>query len=430
MRILTLLLCGSSLLFSGVALAKPAPLDGIAAIVNDEVITKSELSQQTKTIEKQLQQNGNSAPDRAVLEKQVLEHLITNQVQLQIAKKSGIEVDEHAVDNAIDNIAKENNMTMTQMRETLALEGVDFKNYREKIREQMIISQLQQRDLYPELQVSEQEVEQFLQSPNGMGGLTNEYRLGHILVSMPEAPSPEQLDAANQKVKEILTQLKAGKEFAQVALVEGKGEQALNGGDLGWRKIPELPTIFEKIVPALKVGEIPEAIRSPSGYHIIKLLDKRSSEQTQGSTNKTLVRHILIKTNANTSDKDAQQLLTKLRQKIIKGEDFEKIAKAQSNDLGSASNGGSLGWVTNDVLVKEFSDVMGTLAIGDTSEPFKTSFGWHIMQVQDRKAETGDKAMRQKAKQMIQQRKYEEKVQAWARQLRDESYVITFYENS
>lgn len=430
MRILTLLLCGSALFFHGAVVAKPEPIDGIAAIVNDAVITKSELKQQAQLMQKQLQQNGNATPNLAILEKQVLEHLITNEVQLQMAKRTGIEVDENTLDNTIENIAKDNGMTVTQLREALARDGINFSRYRNNVRQQMIISQLQQRDLYSELQVSEQEVEQFLQSPSGLGGLTLEYRLSHILIPLPESPTPNQIEQAQQKVKEIIAQLRSGKDFAQVALVEAKGEQALNGGDLGWRKIPELPTIFEKIVPALAVGDVPEPIRSPSGFHIIKLADKRNNVQTHATTDKTLVRHILIKTNAATSDREAQHRLSQLRQKILKGEDFEKLAKAHSADLASSSNGGNLGWVRKDVLVKEFSDVMDALAINDVSEPFKTSFGWHIMQVLDRKAETGDKALRQKAKEMIQQRKYEEKAQAWARQLRDEAYIKNFYETT
>jgi peptidyl-prolyl cis-trans isomerase SurA len=408
------------------AQAKAQALDGIAAVVNESIITKSELDQQVKMIEKQMRASGNASPDRAALEKQVLEHLIVTEVQLQMAKRTGIQVDDIALDNAIENIARQNQMTMTQLREAISMEGIEYNHYRNNLRHQMIISQLQQRDLQHDIQVSEQEINQFLQSPNGLGGMSTEYRLGHILVPLSEAPSPEELEIASQKVQIIIEKLKNGGDFAQIALNESIGEHALNGGDLGWRKLPEMPTIFEKIVVNLKVNEIPEPVRSSNGIHVIKLLDKRNAAATTAHA-KTSVRHILIKTNAVTSDNDAKVRLNEIRQKILQGEDFEQLAKTHSSDLASASKGGNLGWVSADVLVPEFSEVMESLAVQDVSEPFKSSFGWHIVQVLDRKTLSSDEtALRQKAKDMLMHRKFEEKQQTWARQLRDEAYVVTF----
>ncbi len=367
--------------------------------------------------------NANALPDDKDIKKQVLEHLITTQAQMQMAKRTGIQIDDNMLDNAIEKIAKDNQMTVTGMREALAMQGMEFSTYRDNIRQQIMISQLQQRDILPDMQVSEQEVNQFLQSPNGLGGLATEFHLGHILVPLSDSPSPEELDKAQEKVKAILTKLRNGADFAQVAMADSSGEHALNGGDLGWRKLPELPTIFEKVVTSLKVNEIPDAIRSSSGFHIIKLIDKRSAAATT-AVGKTLVRHILIKTNAVTSDKEAKAKLTDLRNKIKEGEDFEQLAKTHSSDLASANKGGSLGWVSSDVLVPEFSSVMEKLDTNEISEPFKTSFGWHIMQVLERKTLSSDEiAMRQKAKDMLTQRKMEEKLQAWSRQVRDEAYV-------
>ncbi|MBN9286569.1 MAG: peptidylprolyl isomerase [Gammaproteobacteria bacterium] len=429
MRMLKTMLCCGMLAVSFAPMCKPQALDGIAAVVNDAIITKSELAQQVRLIQDQLQHSGNPNVDTKALEKQVLEHLVMTQVQLQMAKKTGIQIDDIALDNAIENIAKQNHITVTQMRETVTAEGMDFNQYRNTIRNQIMISQLQQRDILPDIHVSEQEVNQFLNSPKGLGDMSTEYRFGHILVPLAESPSPEELDRATQQVQKIISQLRNGADFAQIALAESKDEQALKGGDLGWRKLPELPTLFEKIAGSLKVNDIPDAIKSTSGFHIIKLLDKRTVAQMNG-TGKTLVRHILIKTNAGTSDNDAKHRLAQLRQKIEQGEDFEQLAKTHSGDLGSASNGGSLGWVSKDVLVPEFSEVMESLATQEISQPFKTPFGWHIMQVLERKTLSNDEvAMRQKAKEMIQQRKFEEKLQTWARQLRDESYVKTFDES-
>ncbi len=426
MRILTLLLA-STVLISPLTFASIQPLDGIAAVVNDNIVTHSELKQQVKLFEKQMAKAGAPAVDKAVMERQVLDHLISAEVQLQIAKKTGIHIEEFALDNAIEKIANSNQMTMAQLRQALAAEGMDFKQYRESVRKQMILSQLHERDIIHQIAVSEQEINHFLQSPESLGEMAVEYHLGHILVSLPETPTPEQLDAANKKAKEVIAALAKGQDFAQVAMTYSTGEHALKGGDLGWRKLPELPTLFVKVVPQLKVNEVPKPLRSASGLHIIKLLEKRTTEKMLPPVEKTAVRHILIKTNAMTSDKDAKQKLTQLRAKILKGDDFSQLAKAHSADLGSANNGGSLGWVTKEVLVPEFSKVMASLKPNEISEPFQSPFGWHIMQVLDRKSETNDQSvLRQKAAEMIKQRKFEEKLQAMTRQLRDEAYVKTY----
>lgn len=423
MRILTLLICCGTMMV-GTVWANPQPLDGVAAVVNNAIITKSELRQQTKLIEKQIEESGNTLPDEQTLQRQVLDHLILKEVQHQMAKRTGITVTETSLDNAIANIAKQNHMTLTELREALSREGIDYDNYRSNVRHQIEINQLQQRDIISDIHISEQEINQFLQSPNGMGGSMNEYRLSHILVPLSDSPSPEELDAANQKTQEIMNQLREGKDFAQVAFAESTGEQALNGGDLGWRKLPELPTIFEKVVTTLQINQVPEPIRSSSGFHIIMLMDKRIATQSENVINKTLVRHILIKPNTNISESDAYQKIMEIKQKIDKGGDFAQLAKSNSADLASAGNGGSLGWVTGDVLVPEFSEQMDKLALQEVSEPFQTSFGWHIVQVLDRKSQATDETLiRQKAKEMLQQRRFEEKREIWSRQLLDEAYI-------
>jgi len=429
MRILKGILCAAALVVSLEALAKPTTMDSIAAVVNDSIITQSQLAQHVRLITQQIQLSNANAPDPAMLEKQVLEHLILNEIQLQLAKRTGIQVNENDIDNAIENIAKQSQMTVTQLREALSQEGLSYDHYRDNIRDQIVIHQLQQRDLMRDIHVSDQEIKQFLQSPTGLGGMSHEFRLSHILIPLSESPTPDEIDQAADRANKVIARLRNGEDFAQVALAEAQGQQALNGGDLGWRKLPELPTLFEKVVPTLGIGDIPSAIRSNSGFHVIKLVDKRSASQMQSAVEKTLVRHILIKTNTITSDHDAEKRLNEILEKINQGEDFAKLAKAHSADLGSASNGGSLGWVTADVLVPEFSSKMQTLALNEISQPFKSPFGWHIMQVLERKVQNDDEAaLRQKAREMLQQRKYEEKLQTWARQLRDEAYVITYYD--
>ena len=410
------------------AWGNPQSIDGIAAVVNDSVITRSELAQQVKLIGQQGKHNAAIPSDPKVLEKQVLENLITNEVQLSLAKKTGIQIDETSLDNAIEEISKQNNISVTQLREALAAEGVDFNLYRQSLRSQLAISQLHQRDVYSNIQVSEQEVNQFLKAPGGLGEMSTEYRLGHILIPLSESPTPNEIEAATKRAEAITAELKKGKAFSEVAMLESKGEQALNGGDLGFRKLPELPTIFVKQVVAMKINDVPAPIRSTSGLHVIKLLEKRNAAQS--TQTESLVRHILIKTNANMSDEEAQKRLATLREKIQKGESFEKLAKVNSNDVASASKGGSIGWVTKEALVPEFSAQLDKLQKGDLSEPFKSSFGWHIVQMQDKRAQSGEEtALRQKAKEMIRHRKAEEKLQAWVRQLRDEAYVTTYNEH-
>lgn len=422
---------GCLAIVSACAYAKPQSIDGIAAIVNDSVITRSDLRNELDMVKRQIQHSGNTAPEASILEKQVLEHLIVNEIQLQLAKRTGLQVDDNALDNAISNIAKQNGLSVTQLREAVNGQGMDYNLYRDNVRRQMTVSQLQQRDVLGTVQISEQEVNQFLQSPNGMGGMVSEYRIGHILIALPDSPSPKEIDAATQKADGIVAKLRKGEDFATLAMAESQGEGALKGGDLGWRKLPELPTLFEKIVPTLQPQDVPEPIRSSSGFHVIKLLEKRNAQQVAGTIQKSRVRHILIKTNAVTSDRDALARLNDIRAKLAKGESFATIAKAHSQDLASATNGGDLGWVSNDVLVPEFKDAMEKLALNELSEPVKTPFGWHLIEVQERQAQgSDDVSLRQKAREMLQQRKFEEKQQEWVRQLRDEAYVKIHGENA
>jgi peptidyl-prolyl cis-trans isomerase SurA len=422
---------GCLAIVSACAYAKPQSIDGIAAIVNDSVITRSDLRNELDMVKRQIQHSGNTPPEASILEKQVLEHLIVNEIQLQLAKKTGLQVDDNALDGAISNIAKQNGLSVTQLREAVNAQGMDYNHYRDNVRRQMTVSQLQQRDILGNVQISEQEVNQFLQSPNGLGAMVSEYRIGHILIALPDSPTPADIDEATQKATSLVSRLRKGEDFATLAMAESQGEGALKGGDLGWRKLPELPTLFEKVVPALQAQEVPDPIRSGSGLHIIKLLEKRNAQQVAGNTQKSRVRHILIKTNTVTSDRDALAKLNDIRAKIAKGESFAAIAKAHSQDLASATNGGDLGWVSNDVLVSEFKDAMEKLALNELSEPVKTPFGWHLIEVQERQAQgSDDVSLRQKAREMLQQRKFEEKQQEWVRQLRDEAYVKIQGENA
>lgn len=402
-------------------------LDSIIAIINDKALTSNELAQQVELAKKQFMHMNEQLPEPIALKKQVLDKMISQELQLQLAKRSGILIGEYQIENIIEKIARDNNFTVAELRQKVEQENISFEQYRENIRKELIISQLQQRDLINNLQVSEQEINTFLDSPNGLGNVTSEYRLAHILLELSANPSPDEIANIKDKADKLVAKLNNGTDFAKVASETSKGQTALNGGDLGWRKLAQIPTIFAKIVPSLKPGQVYTPIRSPSGYHIIKLIDKRKASLEQQEITKTNVRHILVKTNALTSDLQAKQLLADITDRINakeNPEEFSDLAKTYSEDLASSSNGGELGWVTNDVLVKEFSEVMNSLEIGEISKPFETSFGWHIVQVLDRKTEDDSvQKLRYQAIEMIKQRKFEEKLVNWQRDLKDSSYI-------
>ncbi|MGE4349804.1 MAG: peptidylprolyl isomerase [Candidatus Berkiella sp.] len=425
MRKIVCLLC--MLAFTTPSSASVAPLDKVAAVVNDKIITQSELTKQVKLFHQNLMAQGQHPQDQTALTKQVLEHLILQEIQLQMAERSGIQIDEPMLSQIISNIAKDNHLTLSEFSHKLEEEGIEYELYRQTIRRQLAIQQLQQRDIYQNIQISDQELQQFLNAPNGLGAMSYEYHLGHILIPVSENPSPEELDEAEHNATDVMTKLKEGADFHDLALKTSRGELALKGGDLGWRKQGELPTLFVNIVPSLKQGELANPIKSPSGFHIIKLLDKRQSNDAIIHVTKYQVRHILVQTNDYVSDKEAKTKLNVIKQQIQAGDNFEALAKTHSNDLASSMKGGNLGWVTKDVLVPEFSKVMENMPLTEISEPFQSPFGWHILQVLDKKTvNDSDNALKMRAREMLQQRKFEEKLQAWQNQLRDEAFVKVY----
>lgn len=413
-----------ALLFSSVLAAKLTEIDRVIAIVNDKVITSSELDYQLFLTREDLRQNNQSIPDTADLRKQVLEQLIVQSLQIQVAERSGIHIDDIAIDEAIADIAKANKLSVAQFRDILSAQGIDYPRYRQRIKDEKTVVALQQRDLFPDLQVSEQELEQFMNAPNAFGAMNTEYRLGHILVSLPTTPTPEDAAKAEERAKKIVARLQSGTDFATLARKESQDQAALSGGDLGWRKLPELPQLFEHRVGSMKVNDVAQPIRSASGFHVIKLIDKRKTKAPEHHIKKTNVRHILIKNNALASETDVKNKLNELKFKIEQGESFDDLAKAYSEDLASASKGGNLGWVTDEVLVPEFVTTMNETEKGRISEPFASPFGWHILEVIDRATEdNGEAFLRNQAKRMLLQRKFEEKLANWQRQMRDEAYV-------
>jgi len=402
----------------------PVALDRILVVVNNDVITQSDIKLQTRTVVQQLREKKAQIPPDDILQKQVLERAIMRQLQLQLAESTGIRVDDDTLNRAIETIAKQNNLSLDQFREVLVKDGFDFAAFREDIRKEIIISRLRQREVGNKINVTDQEVENYLANQKTQGTTAgDEYQLAHILISVPEAASPEQVKATKEKADQVLASLRDGADFKETAASASSGEQALEGGDLGWRSAAQLPTIFADVISDMKPGDMSELIRSPSGFHIVKLIDKRGGDGAS-IVKQTQVRHILIRTNELTSDKDAETRLQQLKQRVDGGEDFAALARSHSEDAASAVNGGSLNWVSPGDLVPQFESVMNGLAPGQTSEPFQTQFGWHIAQVVERRDhDNTDDLKKSKAREAIRQRKGDEQLQAWLRTLRDEAYI-------
>ncbi len=406
-------------------IAKPAviPLDKIIAIVDDNIITQVELDERIKLISQQIKQRGSRLPSHDSLRKQVLERLILEKLQLDLANKTGIRVNDEVLNRVVMNIAKENQLSMEQFRKVLLKDGYEFSDFRENIRREVTISRLRKIRVANKVNVSEQEINSYINQSLSGKSTGDEYRLGHILIATPEAATPEQIEEAKEKAQKIFEDLQKGADFTQTAIAVSNDELALKGGDLGWRKTAQLPTIFNDAVSEMRKNEIKGPLRSASGFHIIKLQDKRSNSEKHIIT-QTMARHILIQPTQILSREDARLRLTNIHQRIINGSDFANLARASSDDKAAAAEGGSLGWVSPGTMVPAFEEEMNKLKPGEISQPFLTKFGWHIVQVLSRrKHDNTQQFQRSQAIKLIRKRKTEEAVQDWLRRLRAEAYV-------
>lgn len=411
-----------SLFLSASVFSKVVEFDRIVAVVNKDIITLSELNTEIDNIKQQLRANKSQLPSDTILQKQILERLIVKRLQLEIANMVGIKVTDDMLNSAVGDVATQNKLSISELQQVLKRDGVDYKAFRENLRNQIIVQQLRSRQVINRITVSEQEVDNFIENQRARGTTNTEFHIGHILISTPEAASPEKLQAAKEKAMNILDKLRAGADFKQAAISYSDGQQALKGGDLGWKKSGELPTLFENVVIKMKPGATSKIIRSPSGYHIIKLFDARGNNAR--IVTQTSVRHILIKPNELTTEKDAKNRLQQLKARIEDGDDFAELAKSNSDDKGSAVKGGALGWVSKGDLVPQFEKVMNRSKVNIVSKPFKSPFGWHILQVLERRKHDGTQEyQRSQARQAIRKRKIEEDTQTWIQRLRDEAYV-------
>jgi len=411
-------------LISLFALAAPQAqeLNRIVAVVDEDVVTALELQARTKDIIRRLRDAGTRLPPRDTLEKQVLDRLILERLQLNRARQMGVRIEDGAVNNVVSNIAGENGLPLDQFRRTLERDGYDFAQFRENIRREMVISRLRQRLIKNRVKVSEQEARNYLGRVGSRDTMNKEFQLAHILIAVPQAPSPQQVQEAKQKAENILKELRQGADFSESAVAYSDGQQALKGGDLGWRKKGQLPTIFSDKVVNMERGDVSDLIRSPSGFHILKLVDERGGNKHV--VQQTRARHILIRTNEVTSDGVAKARLERLRRRILNGADFGELAKAHSDDKGSAVQGGELGWASPGQMVPEFEEKMQQTPVGKISEPFKSSFGWHIVQPLERRDYDNTEEYRlSQAREQLHKRKADEEIEKWLRQLRDQAYV-------
>jgi peptidyl-prolyl cis-trans isomerase SurA len=397
-------------------------LDRIAAIVNDGLVLKSELDAQMDSVSKRLQEQKVELPSQSVLKQQVLDRLILQEIQSQHAKRVGLTVSDEQLNSALQEIAGRNKIPFDQLPTALAAQGVDYKTYREGMRKELTLTTLRQRDVIAHINVTPHELDQFL-TRQQTSAANDEFNVSHILLSLPEAATPQQLEEITAKAKDLAARASKGEDFGQLAIANSNSQTALDGGQLGWRKGTQLPEFILGLVTRMKAGDVSDPVRTPSGFHIVKLNERRSGE-AQVIINQIHVRHILMKPNELDDDETVRQKLSKLRDRIMKGEDFAGIASTTSADPGSAPDGGDLGWSGPGTFVPEFDKAIADLKVNEISEPFKTRYGWHIVQMLGtRTYDSTDDVRRQRAFSAIRESKADEETELWLRRLRDEAFV-------
>lgn len=397
-------------------------IDRIVAVVNDEVITRLDLDERTKLAMKQLQQQGTPLPPVAVLEKQILDRMIADRVQLQFAKETGLRIDDAELERALGRIAEENKLSIAQMRAEIEKSGVPFAKFREDIRSEIIITRLREREVDNKITITESEIDNFIATQKTQEGKSDEYNLSHILVVVPERASPEQIQQRQNRAEEALAQLKGGADFRQVAASFSEAPDALQGGMMGWRETSRLPSIFVDALKTMRMGELSPVLRSANGFHILKLNDKRGAASPV-IVQQTHARHILIKTNELVSESEARNRLNTLRERLENKADFAELARVHSED-SSAAKGGDLGWLSPGDTVPEFERAMNALKPGEISAPVRSQFGWHLIQVLERRNEDmSNERQRLAARQALRARKSDEAYQEWVRQLRDQASI-------
>jgi len=409
------------------AAAATKPLEAIVAVVNDEAITQSELDARTRIAQGQLRRQNIQAPPVAVLRRQVLERMIVDRAQLQLARETGVRVDDATVNAAVARIAEQNGVSLQQFGERLDKEGISFARFRNEVRDDIILNRLRDREVDSRIQVSEGEIENFLAEQAGVAAGSVEYNIAQILLRVPDNASTERIEATRRQADELIAQLRSGADFARLAASNSNSPEALSGGSLGWRTAERLPTVFLDAVKDLKPGQLAPLVRSPGGFHILKLEGKRDAAQGRlatGPVEQTRARHILLRVSDLTPETEVRRRLTDLRERVVTGgQDFGQLARLHSVD-STATRGGDLGWVYPGETVPEFERAMALLKPGEVSPPVQSPFGWHLIQVMERRTEESPlERNRLAARMALRERKAEEAYLEWLRQLRDRTYV-------
>lgn len=402
--------------------AEPRLLDRIVAVVGSEAVMESELQQRLEQVRMQLNERGVRLPPADQLRQQVLDRLILDTIQLQQARQAGMRIDDQTLNATLNRIAQQNGLDLRSFSRQIEAEGLDFAQFREQIRQEMLIGQLRQRRVGERIQVSEQEINHYLSSPEAMEREGREFRVGHILLPLPENPTPEQTSQAFARAEALLERLNAGEDFQTLAVSSSSGDQALRGGDLGWRSALALPSLFADQVVTLRPGQNAGPFRSPSGVHLIQLLETRGG--AQHLVQQTRARHLLVAVNALRDDAQAQAEARALHERIQAGESLAALARQYSDDPGSRQSGGELGWVSPGQMVPEFEQAMQQLAVGEVSQPVRSAFGWHVIQVEARQeADMTASHRRQQVRQLLAERRFEEEVEQWLREIRSTTWV-------
>lgn len=422
-------LLAAALVTSGLACAQagrgpsaPQLVDRVVAVVNNEVITLYDLSNRVDRALQELRSRSIPAPARDELRRQVLERMIMERVQLQLARETGLRVDDLQLDATITRIAKSNNMPLMQFRNALERDGIPFEKFREEVRVEIILSRLREREVDNKINVAESEIDNFIADRKNTKNQSVEYDLSHILIRLPEQARPEQIARQRARADDAVKRIKAGTDFAQVAAAYSDASDALSGGSIGWRTMDRLPELFAKAVVDLKPGDISGVLRSPAGFHIVKLNSQRGGGAPY-IVEQNHVRHILVRTGETTSDDEAKHKLLSLRERIVNGSSFSELARLNSDDP-SAGRGGDLGWIYPGDTVPDFERAVKALKVGEVSEPIKTQFGWHLIQVLERRTtDASAERERLEARKTLRERKSDEAYQEWLRQLRDRAWV-------
>ncbi len=417
-------LLSATFLLSPGAHAQVEMLDRIVAVVNDGVIMESELRGRVDEIAAQFRGDNRPLPPREVLRGQVLDRVILERLQLQMAERAGIRVDDGALNQALSGIARQNNMSLQQFADALRADGYDWSRFREQVRGEMVVSRLQQRSVGSRVRVTDREVQRFMESESGRQMFQADFHLGHILVKVPGNASPEQVSAAQEEAEALVQRLRDGADFAETAVSESDGPEALEGGDLGWREAAQWPSLFSDAALNMNKGEISEPLRSGAGFHVLKMIDRRGGGAEKVVT-QYRVRHVLVRADTLTSEEQARAEINRLHEQVATDQvSFAEAAAEHSDDPGSGRQGGELGWVTPGEMVPEFEQMMVETPPGQLSPVFESQFGWHFLRVEEtREADMSDQLRELQARKALQKRRFDEELQTWLQEQRAEAYV-------